>query len=152
MVIGDTVLSSSIYTSPILVVHAKSQSWILPKSGLVVTLQSLHPQTFCVFYIVKALELSLLLSHLNQNADEPALWNFTAQSSRVSPCSDDPSSYVSLNISKYYDFPTLSDGTITCAGKEFRIHRVVLSAQSKFFSTAFQGKWKVRVMTIERLF
>ncbi|EMD86655.1 hypothetical protein COCC4DRAFT_33157 [Bipolaris maydis ATCC 48331] len=50
-----------------------------------------------------------------------------------------------LNLPEYYDSPTLSDGTITCDGKEFRIHKIVLSAQSKFFSNAFEGKWKESV-------
>ncbi|XP_014550323.1 hypothetical protein COCVIDRAFT_115774 [Bipolaris victoriae FI3] len=50
-----------------------------------------------------------------------------------------------LNLPEYYDSPTLSDGIITCAGKEFRIHKIVLSAQSRFFSNAFEGKWKESV-------
>ena len=57
-----------------------------------------------------------------------------------------------FNSPRYYDSPKLSDGTITCAGKEFRIHKIVLSAQSKFFSNAFEGDWKVRVIAIAGLF
>ncbi|KAL6149966.1 hypothetical protein ACJQWK_02530 [Exserohilum turcicum] len=53
-----------------------------------------------------------------------------------------------LNLREYYDSPKLSDGTITCAGKEFRIHKIVLSAQSKFFSNAFEGDWKESVERI----
>ncbi|RYN15717.1 hypothetical protein AA0119_g13004 [Alternaria tenuissima] len=46
------------------------------------------------------------------------------------------------NLSEFYNSSRLSDGTITCDGKGFRIHKIVLCAQSKFFLNAFDGKWK----------
>ncbi|PQE33412.1 BTB POZ domain protein [Rutstroemia sp. NJR-2017a WRK4] len=42
----------------------------------------------------------------------------------------------------YLNSPSLSDGIIECENKEFKIHKLVLCAQSNYFSKAFQGDWK----------
>ena len=36
-----------------------------------------------------------------------------------------------------------TDFTITCGGREFKVHRVVLCAQSKFFARMCEGDFKV---------
>ncbi len=42
-----------------------------------------------------------------------------------------------------YDDATFSDAIVRCGGKEFKVHKLVLAAHSKFFSKAFTGDWKV---------
>ncbi|RYP39208.1 hypothetical protein DL767_002316 [Monosporascus sp. MG133] len=42
----------------------------------------------------------------------------------------------------YFNADTFSDATVRCSGKEFKVHKLVLSAQSEFFSKAFTGDWK----------
>ncbi|KAH7141754.1 BTB/POZ protein [Dactylonectria macrodidyma] len=45
-------------------------------------------------------------------------------------------------LKEYYNADTLSDVIITCEGKEFKVHGVILSAHSKFFAKALDGNWK----------
>ncbi|PVH90219.1 hypothetical protein DM02DRAFT_548234, partial [Periconia macrospinosa] len=42
----------------------------------------------------------------------------------------------------YLGSSSLSDGAIKCEDQEFKIHKLVLSAQSNYFSKAFDGEWK----------
>ncbi|KAK7177377.1 BTB/POZ domain-containing protein, partial [Paraphaeosphaeria sporulosa] len=46
------------------------------------------------------------------------------------------------HVVSYFNSPSLSDGVIQCEEEQFKIHKLVLCAQSKFFSTAFNGEWK----------
>lgn len=46
-----------------------------------------------------------------------------------------------FNSSKY------SDAVIRCGGHKFEVHRVVLCAQSRYFSNMFDGDWKAGLST-----
>ncbi|KAK7419798.1 hypothetical protein QQX98_003171 [Neonectria punicea] len=46
------------------------------------------------------------------------------------------------SLKDYYNTDTLSDVVVTCDGQEFKVHGVILSAHSKYFATALNGKWK----------
>lgn len=37
---------------------------------------------------------------------------------------------------------SLSDFTITCAGKSYKVHRVLLMCHSEYFKTCFEGQFK----------
>ncbi|EYB29049.1 hypothetical protein FG05_11070 [Fusarium graminearum] len=67
-------------------------------------------------------------------ADRPRL-NFTMNSS---PGLDD----FLLSLERHYISGEFADAVITCKGQVFNIHRVVLSAHSKYFAKALGGNWK----------
>ncbi|KAI8668585.1 hypothetical protein NCS57_00670100 [Fusarium keratoplasticum] len=46
------------------------------------------------------------------------------------------------SLKDYYNTDTLSDAVVVCNGQEFKVHRVILSAHSKYFATALNGNWK----------
>ncbi|RYP48289.1 hypothetical protein DL768_005799 [Monosporascus sp. mg162] len=46
------------------------------------------------------------------------------------------------SLKDYFNADTFSDATVLCNGKEFKAHKLILSAQSEFFSKAFAGDWK----------
>ncbi|KAI8633609.1 BTB/POZ protein [Xylariaceae sp. FL1651] len=52
----------------------------------------------------------------------------------------DNSLYASLR--KYFDNDVFSDATIRCGEQEFKVHALILSAQSEFFAKSFSGPWK----------
>ncbi|KAF2803436.1 uncharacterized protein BDZ99DRAFT_526784 [Mytilinidion resinicola] len=55
---------------------------------------------------------------------------------------DDPFKPLLRSLPDYFNSLSLSDGIIQSDDKEFRIHKLVLCAQSKYFSKAFTGDWK----------
>ncbi|KAF1993612.1 hypothetical protein P154DRAFT_477289 [Amniculicola lignicola CBS 123094] len=55
------------------------------------------------------------------------------------------------SLPDYLDSARLSDGAIQCGDKEFKIHKLVLCAQSTYFSKAFNGEWKESVDSSIRL-
>ncbi|KAH8728537.1 BTB/POZ domain-containing protein [Phaeosphaeriaceae sp. PMI808] len=46
------------------------------------------------------------------------------------------------NLPSFFDSEGLSDGVIKCGKREFRIHRLVLCAQSSYFTKVFTGDFK----------
>jgi hypothetical protein len=42
-----------------------------------------------------------------------------------------------------FNVSTFSDAIVRYDGKEFKVHDLVLFGQSKYFSKAFAGDWKV---------
>jgi len=49
------------------------------------------------------------------------------------------------NLKGYLESSNLSDAIVRCSEKEFKVHKIVLCCQSKFFSNAFEQDWKERV-------
>ncbi|KAF5247114.1 hypothetical protein FAUST_966 [Fusarium austroamericanum] len=47
-----------------------------------------------------------------------------------------------LSLERHYISGEFADAVITCKGQVFNIHRVVLSAHSKYFAKALGGNWK----------
>ncbi|OBS22615.1 hypothetical protein FPOA_08951 [Fusarium poae] len=47
-----------------------------------------------------------------------------------------------VSLKEYYNTSDLSDAVITCEDKVFKIHRIVLSAHSKYFAKQLNGNWK----------
>ncbi|KAF5712000.1 n-carbamoyl-l-amino acid hydrolase [Fusarium mundagurra] len=46
------------------------------------------------------------------------------------------------SLGEYHNSDALSDVIVVCDGQEFKAHRVILSAHSKFFAKALNGNWK----------
>ncbi|RGP69558.1 n-carbamoyl-l-amino acid hydrolase [Fusarium sporotrichioides] len=46
------------------------------------------------------------------------------------------------SLLRHHNTGDLSDAVITCEDQVFKIHRVVLSAHSKYFARALNGEWK----------
>jgi len=46
------------------------------------------------------------------------------------------------SLKEYFNVETFSDATVTCKGRAFKVHRLILSAQSDFFAKVFTGDWK----------
>jgi hypothetical protein len=63
-------------------------------------------------------------------------------------CAQLPGSYLNTNAFSYFESSKYSDAIIRCKGQEFKVHKVVLCAQSKYFSKAFDGTWKVCFSTV----
>ncbi|EEU34843.1 uncharacterized protein NECHADRAFT_55105, partial [Fusarium vanettenii 77-13-4] len=42
----------------------------------------------------------------------------------------------------YYNTAALSDVLVVCDDQEFQVHRVILSAHSKYFTAELNGSWK----------
>jgi hypothetical protein len=47
----------------------------------------------------------------------------------------------------FFDTSNFADCVIHTDKEEFKLHRVIMSAQSDYFKTAFNGKWKVSLDT-----
>lgn len=47
------------------------------------------------------------------------------------------------SANRYYDAAALSDVLVVCDDHEFKVHRVILSAHSKYFTAELDGSWKV---------
>ncbi|KAI8648938.1 BTB domain-containing protein [Fusarium sp. Ph1] len=47
-----------------------------------------------------------------------------------------------LSLKDYYNAAALSDAAVVCDDQEFKVHRVILSAHSKYFATELNGSWK----------
>ncbi|KAM6513557.1 hypothetical protein FALCPG4_015951 [Fusarium falciforme] len=41
-----------------------------------------------------------------------------------------------------YNTNTFSDAVVACDGQEFKVHRMILSAHSKYFAKELNGNWK----------
>lgn len=53
-------------------------------------------------------------------------------------------SYIQFaNASRCFESSKYSDATIHCGDQKFKVHKIVLCAQSKYFSKIFDGDWKV---------
>lgn len=55
---------------------------------------------------------------------------------------EDPFEPLLRSLPDYLNSPSLSDSIIQCEDKEFKIHKLILCTQSKYFSKAFNGDWK----------
>ena len=63
--------------------------------------------------------------------------------------------YASTGLNNCFDANTFrlfksfkhSDAIIHCGGQKFKVHKIVLYAQSKYFSKIFDGDWKVCLST-----
>ncbi|KAH6952241.1 BTB/POZ protein [Fusarium avenaceum] len=81
----------------------------------------------------RPLEIPIDLEHLEPRI--PFLFKNVRRATR--------SSFASPNtVARYYNTDAFSDVAITCDGQEFKAHRVILSAHSKYFTKALNGEWK----------
>ncbi|OCL09392.1 POZ domain-containing protein [Glonium stellatum] len=55
---------------------------------------------------------------------------------------DSPLACFQVALKEYLNSPNFSDVTIRCEGEDFKAHRLVLCAQSKWFFKACNGDWK----------
>lgn len=54
-----------------------------------------------------------------------------------------------LTFPSYFESSKYSDLVIRCEGQEFKVHKIVVCGQSKYFSVMCDGDWKVRLEDIK---
>ncbi|KAK4446212.1 BTB/POZ protein [Podospora aff. communis PSN243] len=65
-----------------------------------------------------------------------------AQATILTPRDDEPSEMLISSLTEFYSSGEYSDLVISCGGKEYRVHRVLVCAQSKFFAAACRDGFK----------